>query len=176
MNLEFTLAFSDYKSALRLYRRQTLGRRLAFVFWNIVVPILAVIGLVAFAFLDLFRITRFAAVLFAVETALLTFAIVNPIARYYKTRKCFKQLFPTRTDRISTLEINDDHLLSRIPGVSEGKFFWNAIVDFDQDDKVTLIYVAKRRFLFFPTAAMSHDQHVELNNLISRHVAKRLPC
>lgn len=177
MKLEYTLTFSDYKSAQRLCRRQTLRRRLAFIFWNIAVPILAVIGLVAFIFFDLFSITSYAAILFGVECALLWIAIYNPIARYYKMRKCFKQLFPpTRTDRSSTLEINDDHLLSRIPGVSEGKFFWNAIVDFAQDDRITLIYVAKNRFLFVPTAAMSADQRVELNNLISRHMAKELPC
>lgn len=177
MKLEFTLTFSDYKSALRLHRRQTLGRRLAFIFWNIAVPILAVIGLAAFVFFDLFRVTRFAAILFGIESGLLTITILNPIARYYKMRKCFKQLFPpTRIDRITTLEINHDHLLSSIPGVSEGKFFWNAIVDFAQDNKTTLIYVAKARFLFFPTAAMSSDQRVELNNLVSRYVSKRQPC
>jgi len=177
MKLEFTLTFSDYKSALRLYRRQTLRRRLAFIFWGIAVPILAVIGLAAFVFLNLFHITRYAAILFGIESGLLTFTILNPIARYYRMRKCFKQLFPpTHTDRTSTLEINDQHLLSAIPGVSEGKFFWNAIVDFAQDERITLIYVAKARFLFVPTTAMTPDQRVELVNLISRHVAKRLPC
>src|SRR6185437_6108957 len=175
MKLEFTLTFSDYKSALRLYGRQTLRRRLAFISWNIAVPILAVIGLAAFIFFDLFSITSYAAILFGIESGLLTITILNPIARYYRIRKCFKQVFPpTHTDRTSTLEINDQHLLSTIPGVSEGKFFWNAIVDFAQDNKVTLIYVAKARFLFFPTAAMSPDERVELSNLVSRHVAKRL--
>jgi hypothetical protein len=177
MRFEYTLTFTDFKSAQSLHYRQTLGRRLKFAVWNIGVPILAVIGLAAFIFLDLSRITHYAAILFGIECALLWIAIANPIVRYYKMRKCFRQLFPPlRTEKIATLEINDDHLLSGIPGVSEGKFFWNGIVDFAQDDKVTLIYVAKSRFVFFPTAAMSPDQRVELNDLVSRYMAKGQPC
>jgi hypothetical protein len=177
MKLEYTLTFADFKSAQRLHYRQTLGRRLRFAFWNICIPVLAVLGLAAFVFLDLFHIARYAAILFGIECALLWIAICNPIARYFKMRKCFKQLFPpTRTERNSTLELGEDHLLSGIPGVSEGKFFWNAIVGFAQDEKITLIYVAKTRFLFFPTAAMSPDQRAKLDNLIDRHVTKRQPC
>lgn len=177
MKLEYTLTFADFRSAQRLHRRQTLGRRLSFAFWNIAVPILAVIGLAAFIFLDSPRITRYAASLFIFECALLWIAIANPIARHYKMRKGFNQLFPpNRTERTSTLDLNEDHILSRIPGVSEGKFFWNGIVDFAQDDKITLIYVAKNRFLFFPSSAMSPDQRIELSDLVSRHIAKRLQC
>lgn len=177
MKLEYNVTLNDIKSAHRLHRRQTLGRRLWFAFVNIAVPILAVIGLAAFVFHYVTFTTYYAAGLFGVECALLWLAIVNPIARHYQMRKRFRQLFPpNRTDGTSTLEIDDDHLLSRIPDVSEGKFFWNAIVNFAQDDKITLMYVGKNRYLFFPTAAMSPNQRVELNNLVSRHVTKRLPC
>jgi len=36
-----------------------------------------------------------------------------------------------------------------------------------------MIYLAERRFLFFPTPAMSPAQRTELNDLIARHVTKR---
>lgn len=177
MKLEYTLTLADLKSAQRLHCRQTLARRLNCAFWNFVVPILAAIGLAAFVFLDLPRITQYAAALFGIECALLTISVANPIARYYKMRKCFRQLFPPlHSERTCILEANDDHLLSKIPGVSEGKFFWKALYGFAQDDKITLIYVAKSRFLFFPSAAMSPDQRVELNRLVCRYIMSRQPC
>lgn len=177
MKLEFVLTFSDYKAGQRLYHRQTLGRKLRFAFWNIVIPVLAAIGLVVFVYLAVSHITRHMGMLLGIECALLWITIYYPIAGRRKMRKDFEHLYPAaRTDEASAIEIDDDHLLCGIPGVNEVKFFWNAIVDFAQDDWVTLIYVAKDRFFLFPTSAMSPDQRVELNNFISRHIAKGPPC
>jgi hypothetical protein len=82
---------------------------------------------------------------------------------------------PSCTDRIISIDIDNERVVSSIPEVSEGKFFWNAIVDFAQDEKVTLLYIRKRAFIFFPTSVLSPDQHTELNDLIARHVVKGKP-
>lgn len=176
MKLEYTLTLADFKAAQRLHYRQTLGRRIRLAFWTVVVPCLALAGLAAFLFLDMSRITPYAAILFGVECAMLAISVINPIARYYKMRKAFNLLFPpARVERNSTLEITEDYILSGIPGVSEGKFFWNALVDFAQDEKITLLYIAKTRFLFFPTSAMTDMQSDELNGLTAQHLTKRQP-
>ncbi|MGH9598735.1 MAG: YcxB family protein [Terracidiphilus sp.] len=71
------------------------------------------------------------------------------------------------------LDIDDECIKSSVPGFSEGKFYWSAITSFTQNDRVTMLYIDKRKFLFFPTSAMSSIQRTELNDLIARHVTKR---
>jgi hypothetical protein len=89
-------------------------------------------------------------------------------------RKTYKRLFPpTRTDQNSNIDIDDERIFSRTPGVSEDKYFWTAIIAFAQDDKMTLLYLDKNRFLLFPTRALSIDQRTELNDLVARHITKR---
>ena len=46
---------------------------------------------------------------------------------------------------------------------------------FAQDEKMTLLYVFKDRFLMFPTAALSPDQRSELGDLVARHVVRSKP-
>lgn len=174
MRLEYTLTLSDYRSAQRLHIRQKISRRISFYVWFILIPILAAIGLIAFTVLDISRYTHSAALFAGLEAGLIWLALFCPISREYQIRKSFKQLFPaTRTDRSSILEIDDTHIVSAIPGVSEGKFFWSGICGFAQNERVTLIYIAAKRFLFFPTAAMKTEERVELNDMVARHVVKR---
>jgi hypothetical protein len=71
--------------------------------------------------------------------------------------------------------MDDDRILSGLPGVSEEKYFWNAIVGFAQDRKMTLLYLDKDKFLLFPTYALSPEQRAELNDLVARYVVKRKP-
>jgi hypothetical protein len=111
-----------------------------------------------------------------IGTGSLWMTICMPIARYYNTRKCFKQLFPSkRTDRTTYIEFNEDGLHTGIPGVSEIRYLWNGIAAFAQDETTTLLYLDKSRFLFFPTRALLPDQRNVLNDLVARHVVKRKP-
>jgi hypothetical protein len=91
-------------------------------------------------------------------------------------RKCFKQLFPPhRTDRTSRLEVSDECIISSVPGVSEGKIFWPGVFAFAQNDRVTMIFLAPKRFLFFPTTALLPEQRTELNQLVDHHRISREP-
>ena len=47
MKLNYTLTLDDYKAAQRLHLRRNLVRRLTFIFWYVVVPILAAAGALA---------------------------------------------------------------------------------------------------------------------------------
>jgi len=68
----------------------------------------------------------------------------------------FKRLFaPTRMDRSNFVEIDDERILYATPGISETKFSWNAVVEFAQDEKVTLLYVSKRVFITMPRRLFS---------------------
>jgi hypothetical protein len=71
------------------------------------------------------------------------------------------------------IDIDDERIISAMPGSSESKLLWNAIVRFAQDEKITLFYLTELRFLFVPTTIFSAEQRVELSNLVVRHVVKK---
>jgi hypothetical protein len=135
VNLTYTLTFADYKAAQRLHRRQSLLSVVSFYFWFVIIPILAIIGIVAAILNERHPFLKSGALLWGGEGGLLWLAVYLPAWRAYATRKCFKQIFPpARTDNNSSIDIDDDRIVSSVPGVSEGKFFWPAIVAFAQDE------------------------------------------
>ena len=172
MKLTYTLTLDDYKAALLLHRRQKLIRRINVFIW----PILTfafLIGVIVFTGSGHQELLT-QCLIFGVVS--LWLAIALPIARYFNMRKGFNRiLLSKQMDRRISIDIDDERIVSEIPGVGEGKYFWNAIIAFAQDKKVTLLSLYKDRFLLFPTAMLSEDQHAELNDLVARHVSKRKP-
>jgi hypothetical protein len=172
MKINYTLTLADYKAALRLHSRQTFGRHLSFILIYIAVPILAILGLVIWPFLHITDQTPTWIIILmnGIEILLVYLSIAAPISRFLQIRKNFKRLFPSaRTDRNSSIDIDDECILSGLPGVSEVKTFWPGIFGFAQDNQVTMIYLNRKAFLFFPTSALSPDQRIELNNIVTRH-------
>jgi hypothetical protein len=106
----------------------------------------------------------------------LVMAIGMPISRFFSARRSFNRLFPpAQKDRTSTIDINDERIVRELAGTSELKVLLNAIYDFAEDVRVSLLYTNKDCFLIIPIRSMSPDQRVELNDLVARHVVKRKP-
>jgi hypothetical protein len=170
MKLAYKLTLADVKAAFRLHRRQTLVRRCGWLFWIVLT-------------VACFTVAHFASVpseLFAQSSSIgmgaLVIAVGLPISRFYNVRKCYRQHFPkARTGELTTTEIDDEQIVGVIPGVSETKRPWKAIVAFAQDNEVTLFYVRKSAFVFLPTSAMSPAQRSELDDLVARHLPKGKP-
>jgi hypothetical protein len=176
MKLTYTLTLADYIAAIRLHRAQSFARRFIFAILYLGLPILAVAGLVSIVVLKEIGKTNLRPDYVFAELVLLLLSIGLPIARIPDVRICFRRIFANSKEIPTiTMVIDEECVRSEIPGVSEGKFFWNAIVDFAQNEKVTLLYVRKRAFLFFPTPILSPDQRAELNALVTRHVVKKNP-
>ncbi len=176
MKLDYTLTLADYKAAQRLHIRQKLSRRINLSSWFIGVPILAVLGMVffikvgRFMHIDIGGFIHLDAIFFGLECGLIYFAIYLPIGRSRRMRKNFNQTFShSPNNRIISIDIDDNCIFSSLPGVCEGKIFWNAIEAFAQDDKITLLYTAENRFLYFPTSVLSPEQRTELNEIVIRH-------
>ena len=171
MKLEYTLTLADYKAALRIHMRQTLGRRLRVILLRVGIPILAIAGVIAVSIPG--RKTELRSDLIAIEIGLIVLSFALPVARYFDARICFKRIFPNPT-KVPTFcaEIDREGIRTQNPGVSEGLIFWKAIVRFAQDEKVTMFYIDKRRFLFFPTNILSSAQRTELNDLAASLVVR----
>jgi hypothetical protein len=170
MKLTYTLTLKDFKAAQALHRRQKFVRQLAVWAW----PALTFLGLIGMFFASINNYSEIFSDSISLTGGALFLTIWMPVVRWYSFRRAFKQLFPpTRTDRSTWLDIDDERIISTIPGVSEGRFFWSAILAFAQDEKVTLLYIRKNAFLFIPNCAFSTTERAELNDLVARHVKKR---
>ena len=168
MKLSYTLTLADYKAALRLHRCQSIVRCLTMFIY----PVLTILFLCTT--LHFKSNTVAFGEFFALGQCSLLLSIATPIARYLKRRKYFKNIFPpARTEKESSIDIDKERILTGIPGVCEVKFFWCGILEFAQNDKITMLYVETDRFLFFPTSAMSLAQRTELNELVARNVARK---
>jgi hypothetical protein len=174
MKVSYTLALADYVSAIRLHRRLSFMRRLVFGLIYVGLPIMAMAGMISILFLKVIAKTELSSDVLFAEGILLFLSIALPLARIPDVRICFRRIFlnPKAIPTV-TLEIDDDGIRSESPGVSEGKFFWNAIAGFAQNERITLLYVARKKFLFFPTNVLTPAQRAELDDLVARHVVRK---
>jgi hypothetical protein len=177
MTLTYLLTLDDYKAAQLLHARQTIWRRISEFTFYLGMQILAA-GLVMLTFgAAVMGNKHLASTLLPIDAGVLWMAICFPVLRAINLRRCFKQLFPPhRTDRTSHLEITEESILSGVPGLSEGRIFWPGVFAFAQDDRVTMIYLAPRRFLFFPTSVLSAEQRSELIGLVNSKVKGKIAC
>jgi uncharacterized membrane protein (DUF485 family) len=174
VKLEYTLTMEDYKAALDLHHRRRISLWLTYLLWFRVIPVAAVVLSSATIYFFAMKRPRIAHELIPFDIGLIFLSIVLPALYVFSVRKGFKRLFPpNRTERGSSIDIDEEQIFSGIPGISEAKTFWKGIVAFAQDDKITMLYISKDRFLFFPTSVMSLSQRAELNELIVRHGIER---
>jgi hypothetical protein len=170
MKLDYTLTFADYRASVKLHSRQKFSRRVILFVYIWLAPITALLLIVSYLLSPHGELSDGSIAMFAV----LLFCVLLPVMHYREVHKQFKQLFPpTRTDRSSSIDIDDERILSGVPGVSEGKIFWPGILAFAQDDKITMIYLSEDKFLFFPTSTMSSVQRSELIALVERNMVRR---
>jgi hypothetical protein len=174
MTLNYTLTLADYRAALQLHRHQKLGREISWYFWFRIMPVIGGLLLTWVLF------TGFAEKRGFGQNPSVTFVpplvfLLLPLIHLNLERRQFNQSFPPHGRSLS-IRIDETGIVCANPGVSESTFNWNAVVGFAQDSKVTMLYIAKTRFLFFPARVMSSDERVELENLIARRGIKREPC
>jgi hypothetical protein len=173
MNLTYSPTIKDFRAGLRLHYRQKLTRRIKHFldFW--ILPLLVLILSAPTVYKMLTQPDEYSGA-FGWLIIALAFSLIVPLRQYYGVNRQFKCLFPDlQTNREVSIEFNDNRVISAIPGIGEGTYYWNAILNYAQDEKITLLYLAKNRFLFIPTQAFTPAQRIELNDLVARHVVKK---
>ncbi|MFC5862402.1 YcxB family protein [Acidicapsa dinghuensis] len=86
-------------------------------------------------------------------------------------RRVFDKRIPAG-NRANWTDINDQGVTSAIVGTEEGVFSWEDVAGFAQNEKITLLYLDKRRFLFFPTSVLNQSQRAELKDLVARNLVR----
>ena len=173
VKLVYTLTLKDFKAAQILHRRQKFTRRFSIWVW----PSVAILGIIGILLSSVSHHPELFADFSALAAGALFITIWMPIGRWYCLHKAFKQLFPpTRTDPSSSLDINEERILSGVPGVSEGTILWRGILLFAQNERITMFYISELRFLFFPTNVLTPDQREELKQMAMHHGTKTYLC
>jgi len=176
LKLIYTLTLADYQAAQRLHWRQTLSRRAIgfLLFWCL--PALGCsIALLAGKMMGIF-LTEFSVRYVLLFGFVLGLLINSVLARIIQKPQMFRKQFERKfcpDQRSGSIEIEDGGVSSAILGTDVVSFQWHTFIGFAQDDKMTLLYLAKNRFLLFPTTAMTPAQRTELNDLVARYLPKR---
>ena len=90
-------------------------------------------------------------------------------------RKRFNKNFPPNK-RTAWCVIDDDGITSAIIGTDEERRSWQDFIHFEQNDKIVLLYLSEKKFIFIPTNALSVDQRTELLGYVDRQVSNRRSC
>ena len=172
MRYDYVLRFDDYQDSQKLYLRH---RRSAAIFYYCYVWVLPIVGLLACA--------MFIATIYGFHPELrspfagfaaagLWLALFIPVMQFFGRRRCWKRMVPVgmkgkakSVEIPASFEFNEEQVISAIPGKSEGRFFWPVILDFIEDDKIALLFVHKKRFLFIPKRAMPTEVWDELRKV-----------
>ena len=173
MQISYKLAYSDYKNALRLHYGQKgkwISPMSLFWFMPTIGSLIIISALIQF-FHDK---DRFLASNPPGLIGVPLFFLIVPLLYSFALKNQFKSMFPhSQNDRQLTIDIDDERIATELPGFSESKFLWQGIDRFAQNEKVTMLYISRLRFIFFPTKSLSESQRAELNDFVARHGVKR---
>jgi YcxB-like protein len=170
MRYNYTLTYRDFLDAQKLYRRHRTSAGVKYYFAIWLLPIVGFIVGLPFILSLLGYQPSWADALSGFSVLGLWFAFAIPLVRFYTVRKCWKRLLPDslprsiRTEIPVGMEMTSDQLISSLPGRSEGRFMWPALVDYAEDEKLALVFVKKKFFLFVPRRAMDDAGWIQLRS------------
>lgn len=166
MTHPYELTYQEFLAAQRLHRRHVTRARISYVLWFIVFP--CVFG--AFVLWLAFTYFKGERELFAQLAPFVAWLgvmfLVICVLRPYNLRRLFRKSLPEGSGKAvqASFAYNEEGIVSALPGRSEGRFFWNAIVDYAEDDHMVLLYLKKKLFLYVPKSAMSDAEWTELRS------------
>ena len=94
------------------------------------------------------------------------------IASYWLTlKRNWKRLFLNGNPLEPVyMDLDDERVLSGVPGSSEGKFFWPTLIKLAEDDHIAILYISKRLFLMIPKNKLSAETWLKFRGIIAAHV------
>jgi hypothetical protein len=175
MPYPYSLTYRDFIHAQRLYLRHRLWSRIGFHFWVHVVPVLALLMgawcIYAAATHQVYLLRS----LLPAAAWLVFMSLWMPIMRIINLRRRYKRMIPPgeKGDVPVSFDFNEEGVSSTIPGRSEGRFYWSVIVDYVEDQKMALLFVHKKLFLYVPKRAMDEQAWASLRALITEKTGKQ---
>ena len=170
----YVITTADYNDAQRLHRRNRPRAAFTYYFWFWFLPGISIaflaFTLVVIAIHGLLAAGRY----MPAAGVALYLALLLPFCLWNARRKAMNNLQPkSRRGQPVTVQFDNDQIISAIPGISDGRFFWSAIEDYAEDERMALLYVRKKLFLFIPKRAMDEAEWQRLRTLALPQKASR---
>jgi hypothetical protein len=164
VRFEYEVTYANCLDAQRLYRRHRWTQAVVFGLFCCVLPLVGV----------LFCLPLLAFIVFGYESSLVDISrnlaplgflfVVIWLVVMSSYRRYWKKIIPESERKPSTktkipvaLELTEDQLISILPDRSEGRFMWAALPDFAEDEKIALVFVKKKQFIFIPKRAIPEE-------------------
>ena len=155
---EYLVTKQDYNDAERLHRRNRPRAAVVYYVFFWLLPCVSAAYLLYT--LIVFGLGGWRAVErhLAEASLALYLAILLPFAFWNAKRRAWNTLQPKKyAGRPVTFQFDGEQLISARPGVSDGRFYWTAIEDFAEDDRMALIYPRPKLFVIVPKRAMPEE-------------------
>jgi hypothetical protein len=175
---EYISSFEDYRAAQKLYLRHRKDARVRLLAWMIGVPIFTVVCFSLGLWERSSANPGFYIMTMGLAGAGLAMTISAVVLRPWNLRRSYR-----KSRKASGLEVenkiafsfDEEGVTSTVIGRSEGRFFWNAINDYVEDDAIALIFIGKKRFLYIPKRALDEEDWQDLRTAI-RDLAPGASC
>jgi hypothetical protein len=172
MVYEYNLTFAEYKAAQRLFNKRTPKQRFNVILWLFVMPI---VGIIAFGVLlrlfdqMIYRHLRPSPIIIGLLVGLTYISLRGAIMQPLVVRRMFKDLTPDGVgNRAFSFEFTGTELISRNPGKSEVRYFSSAFSGILEDEKMVLLLISDKRFLFIPKRVMPPEGWAELRAWVGK--------
>jgi len=115
--------------------------------------------------------------LFQLPPVMVALTVASFIDRRLAPRRFLRSMFPAGvTDRRIVVEVDDEKIVSSIPGATRYEYSWGSISLFLCNAQVNLLYVSPGRFILIPNRALTTEEKAALNETIARKGIKRKSC
>ena len=175
MKFAYSITLADLQNAQWLHWHQTPGRRAKYYSIHWLIPVL--FGSSGITFLSHMGVffPRLSAVHafargFVISAAVTTLGFFRKQSKMY--RKLFDKNFPPGK-RTTWCVVDDDGIVSAMQATDEEKRTWKEFVHFVQNEKIMLLYLSEKNFMFIPTSSLSVEQRTELLGYVDRFVRKQ---
>jgi hypothetical protein len=182
MKISSTLNLADFKVAHRISVNRKLGTRNHYPFVSVIYSIVLIVtAIVLFITMFSYWLKNLISDSHLIESIifemfLVAFSVHRPIIRYYVARTWFRRFYPAaQIDHTVSIDIDDERILFEVPGIGESKILWRAIIAFEHEENVALLYMNESKFLMFSTSELSPAQFAELKDLFVRNGAQFCP-
>ena len=177
MKFTYSITLIDYQNAQQLAWHRTLLRQTIYYYNFWLIPVLiSTLAIVFFSRMGLFGLFfEHSHIIYPFAFGFIMSVVTNTILSPYQSAKRYRKLFDKNfppDKRETWCLIDDNGIVSSINGTDEINSPWQKVVHFMRNDKIILLYLSEKKFMFIPTNALSLDQSTELLGYIERYVRK----
>jgi len=175
MRIEFELTYGDSKAAYYAYRhRKRSYVILDFIFFKLVPLATVIILLLIFIQVRRGRLNPWT---YNLAPLLIAMTAASFVDRIFKLRHQRRNSFPVCvTDRKMIVEVNEENIVTTIPGAIRTEYCWASISLFLSSPQVSLLYFSPERFVLIPNRVLTAEQKAWLNTLVAQKGIKAKSC